>query len=375
MKNKTKFILIILIFLISCNEDERRDNNFYENVVKGKTVVLKKVRQFVIREKSDSFIGNFLFVKYRMNYLVIADYLQPILFFIDKSNGQIVKTIKFKRGRGPGEVLKIGSFEILKNRIYISDMGNFRWSVFDTSGNYIMTANPFVDAPKTSSEEKKGGYEGNGNIMDIYEDKIYNCIIEAKYNRDLHQHKSKALVILDSTLTIKKSFGFMDEIFGKFKTYFINAMLTVDDNGYIFFTQAPTYRIYKFYKDGSFIKAFGIQGKFRMIEEDIPTNLAIPEIIKKTLTFSVSDAIFSYPKGYVLHQFLDRTEKLYETNNLLDNNYYLKVYDTEGNYINSDLKLPGWLISVDEKGLLYIYENNEPENRIVGIYELNTIKK
>ncbi|MBI5660539.1 MAG: hypothetical protein HZC46_00145 [Ignavibacterium album] len=373
MKIRLMTYLIFVMFLTYCDKKEDTKIDVYENTLKGKHIEIKKINKFIIKETRDSFIGTFLFTKYRNNNLVLADYLKPQIFFIDKANGEILKKIEFKFGKGPGEVIKIGSFEILKGRIYISDMGNFRWSVFDTSGNYIFSARPFSDTPRKLDQKQKGKYEGNGNIMEAYKDKIYNCIIESEYNRDLQQHNSKAIAILDTSLNIVKVFGHFDKIFGEFKTYFINPMLSITEDGNIYFTQAPTYRIYKYDKDGNYLKTFGIKGKFRMIEKDIPSNLPIPEIMKKTLEFSVSDAIFSSPKGLVLHQFLDRTEKLYETRDLLDNNYYLKVYDINGNYIESDIKLPGMLMTVDDIGNLYVYEKNEPGNRTIGVYEIKIV--
>lgn len=366
------FILITYVLLSSCERIKDENTNVYENILTGKRIELDMVSNFIIEENSNQFIGTFLFVKHRMGSLVLADYLNPILFFIDKTNGKVRKIIKFKFGKGPGEVIKIGSFEILNDKIYISDMGNFRWSVFDTSGNFIFTARPFSDLPKKINEKQKGKYVGNGNIMDIYENKIYNCVIETEYNRDLQQQNSKAIAILDSSLNIIKVFGCYDKIFGEVKSYFINPQITISEDGYIYFTQAPTYRIYKYDKDGNYIKTFGVKGKFKIIDKDIPSNLPISEIMKRTLQFSVSDAIFTF-KGFVLHQFLDRTEKLYETRDLLDNNYYLKVYDKNGNYFQSDIKLPGWLMTVDNDGLLYIYEKNEPGNRQIGVYRIKLV--
>lgn len=366
---------LIIIFLIfsfnSCSDEKRAKLDIYENIIDNVQIKMEKIRQFKIQENDSLFIGSFLFAKYRNGNLVIGDYLQPKIYFINKANGKIEKTIKFNIGKGPGEVIKIGSFEILDQYIYISDMGNFRWSVFDTSGRFIRTARPFSDAPKVNKNDKsQGKYIGNGNIMDVFDNKIYNCIIETEYNRDLHYHKSKSLAVLDTSLKIINVFGYYDEIFERKKTYFQNAVLTINKDGFIYHTQAPTFRIYKYNCDGSLIKVFGVRGKFREINEDIPANLPVQMLMRKWLDFSVSDAIFSSDKGYIFYQFVDRTEELYKTRDLLRNNYFLKIYDFDGNFYKSDIKLPGWLIAVDENGYLYIYENNEPGNRRIGVYDL-----
>lgn len=366
-------LFIIALLLNSCKEKGNSNIEVYENIVKGKKVELRKIQHFVIKEDSTSYIGLFIFAKYRNGRLVLSDFLEPNLFFIDKNNGEIIKKIKFKKGKGPGEVIKIEHFEIINDRIYISDMGNFRWSIYDTSGNFIKSIRPFSDKP-IKKDEVVEGYLSNASVMETYNNKIYCCIIEAKYYRELQQHKSKAIAILDSSLKVVKVFGFMDEIFGKLKAYFIRARLAIDKEGCIYYTQAPTYRIYKYDSEGNFIKGFGVKGKYRMIQEDVPFNISAQEFRKKILNSSFSDAIFSFSNNYILYQFLDHTDKLYETNSFLDNKYYLKVYDTDGNYFPSDIKLPGWLIAVDDENKLYIYENDEPGNRIVGVYELKIVK-
>ncbi|CUT05028.1 hypothetical protein [Candidatus Kryptobacter tengchongensis] len=53
----------------------------------------------------------------------------------------------------------------------------------------------------------------------------------------------------------------------------------------------------------------------------------------------------------------------------------MKVYDLEGNYIPSDIRLPGILLVVDKDGRCYIYESDEPGNKVIGIYELKVVDR
>lgn len=372
MRSNLLIVLLFLLLLGSCkNQQDSVRKNVYEHTIQGEKAELIKLNQFVIKEDSTSFIGNFIRpAKTVDKNLVIADYLQPALYFINKSNGNIIKKIRWKKGRGPGEVIKISDFDIVNGRIYISDMGNFRWSVFDTSGNFIKSAQPFYNPKKI-----KEIYAENPSIIENYKNKFYVSVIDIQYNRELQQSKSKAIAVLDTSLKINKVFGYMDAVYSKFRIYYATGVITVDENGSIYYSQRHTYKIYKYDNTGRFIKVFGIKGKFREINENITANLSYEELKRKWMDFSETNSIFSSPQGYVFFQFDDMTEKIYITKSWLDRIHYLKVYDTNGNYIPSDIKLPGWLIAVDNEGKLYIYENDEPGNRIVGVYELKIIKE
>jgi len=369
MNKKYLSIFLIALLFSSCGENKNSKNDVYENTIKGKKAELKKIGQFVIQEDSTAFIGRFRNVKFREGKLVLADMFNPALFFID-INGNIVKKFKFEKGEGPGEVNEIGNFEIMNGRIYISDMGNLRWSVFDTTGRFIKSEKPFYD-PRSKTQ---GLYYENASITESYAGQIYVSIIEVKYIRDLQQNKSKSIAILDSTLIIKKVFGFMDDIYSKLRIYISTATMTVDSKGFIYYSQKPTYSIYKYDSSGNFVKVFGVKGKFKVINENLIANQPYSQIDRIAKKYSTSSALFSSPKGYILHLFVDLTDKFFDTGSLPDRINYLKVYDTDGNYISSDIKLDGVLITVDNEGKLYVYESDEPGNRVIGIYELKVIK-
>ena len=74
------------------------------------------------------------------------------LFIVDMGNSRVVKLNKKfsliwelgKKGQGPGEFIRPDVLRIHKNNIFVSDLGNNRISIFDSSGAFISSLNfPF----------------------------------------------------------------------------------------------------------------------------------------------------------------------------------------------------------------------------------------
>ncbi len=365
---KKIFVLVFLLLVVNYSCSDKNEKNNYENIIKGHKAELIKTGWFVIKEDSSSFIGRFYNQKFINGNLIISDIIQPALFFIN-SNGEIVKTLRWLKGEGPGEINKISDFEIINERVYITDVGNFRWSVFDTLGNFIKSAYPFKDPRKRTSNKH---FYGQGNILKNGESLI-TCVIEARFNRELNQDKSNSMAVLDTSLNIIKVFGFMDDIYGKFRLYNSGSVITSDDAGSIYFSQKSSYKIYKYNKEGIFIKSFGIKGKFRETEEDIPGNLSYSEIQKRSKNCSGTMGLFYSSKGYILYYFTDLTDAFYDTRDPTKRINYLKIYDTQGNYLKSDLILPGCPLALNDNNELLILESEEPNNRKVGTYKLKIV--
>ncbi|WP_041294046.1 6-bladed beta-propeller [Ignavibacterium album] len=364
MKYFTTIIFIIFIIIIAAC-DNKNEIELFSEKINGKKIKLRKIDSLIINEDSTSFIGKFLDVKYRGNNIVIADMLQSALFFYN-DEGKNIKQLRWRKGEGPGEILQIGGFEIMNGYIYISDIGNFRWTVFDTSGKFIKWGRPFSD-PR---DDKNEFISENGNRIEHFQNNIFTTIIEDKYNRDSYQYYSKSIAKLDSNLTIKQVFGNMDKIYGKFKIYIPSPALTIDSDGYIYFSQRPTYKIYKYDQSGVLVKCFGVKGNFKILDEDLSRNLSMNEIIRISKKYSFTDALFFSSRGYILHQYIEVTDIFYDSRSTTDRLNYLKVYDLDGRYIDSDILLEGVLLATNGNGDLLILEKDEPGNRIIGVYKI-----
>ncbi len=352
-------MLFSFCFLFSsCKKFDDVKFGVYESVLDDRICRLEKVGDIVIKESGDIFIGEILWMKVKLGKIFVSDRIQNVIVVV-KLNGEIEKFIG-KRGSGPGEIKEIMDFDVGDNGlIYIFDMGNMRFSLFDTSGK-------FVKSFKLLKEDLVGPIRS----VRVNRGKIYVGILESEYFSQSKIYKSKRVAVIDTQGNVLQLFGYSDEIFKRFKIYDTHIMISFDKLGNIYIAQAGgTYRIYKYSPEYKLVKVFGIQGKFRIVSEDIPWNLPIPKINELVQKFS-NTSYLCVVDSLIYYQFVDLTSEGIKRRNPFYHCYYLKVYDLDGNYIPSDIKLPGRILDIDNSGNIYIYENNEPGKRKIGVYKL-----
>jgi len=345
-----------------CKKEERVKFGVYESVLKDKTCELERISEILIKESRDIFIGEILWTRIKFGKIFISDRVQNVIVVVNM-NGRIEKFIG-KKGAGPGEIKEIMDFDVGDDGlIYIFDMGNMRFSIFDTGGKFI------------NSFKLRSNLVGPIRSVRVNEGKIYTGILEPEYFSQSEIYKSKRVAVVDTQGNVLNLFGSSDEIFKNFKIYNTNVLLSFDRFGNIYMAQAGgTYKIYKYNRKHKLVKIFGVQGKFRTVSEDIPWNLPIPKINELVQKFS-NVSYLCVVDSLIYYQFVDLTSKGITMRNPFYHRYYLKVYDLEGNYIPSDIELPGRILDIDDEGRIYIYEDNEPGNRRIGVYRLLIIDK
>ncbi len=203
----------------------------------------------------------------------------------------------------------------------------------------------------------------------VKQEKIYIDIIETKFLTSSDIYRSNRVAVVDMKGNLIIVFGDSDEIFKKFKLRYFNTMFDFDKFGNIYIAQSGTFRIYKYDNQYNFLKCFGYMGKFKLVDRDIPWDLPPYEVARLILRYSDTWSIH-VRDSLVYYQFVNLTEESIKRRNPFYHDYYLKVYDLDGNYIPSDIKLPGRILDIDNSGNIYIYENNEPGKRKIGVYKL-----
>lgn len=354
----TIFVIFVLT-LLGCGRE--KEIKVYESILQDKVARLDKIGEIHIKEAKNKYIGDFRpgTTIIRFGKFFIADRFYPKIWVINM-DGRIEKHIGGKLGKGPGEIIEIGSFDVTDNGlVYIFDQGNRRISCFDTAGNFYFS----FQFPSEVIPDVK-------NIK-VYGDKILFGALESRYSGLYEKHKSRILAVFDLKGNFVEMFGIADKVYQRFHYGGPTARIDFDSLGRIYVAQWATYRIYRYDTNFRLDKIFGVKGLFREAKEDIPIDaiMNIPKLMRELMKSSGTGSL-RVKNGYVFYSFHDLTEKTVATKNYLYNDMYLKVYDIEGNYIKSDIKLSGEFLDVDNGGRVYIYESNEPGKRRIGVYRL-----
>jgi hypothetical protein len=350
------FIFILIFFICSCGSKNTEGKvEYYDFVLKDKSANLIRLNEIEIKEDDEKFIGEIMYVRIKNRKMFISDRIKNVIVVLNMM-GEIEKVIG-KNGRGPGEILEISNFDVGDNGlIYLYDMGNRRFSIFDTGGIFF------------------GSFNLNVNLyglthIRVKRNKLYINVVEPQYLNPSEIYKSNRVAVIDTTGNLLVLFCKSDEIFKKFKLRYFNAVFDFDKFGNIYIAQSGTFRIYKFDSKYKLVKYFGHLGQFKLVDQDIPWGLPLHKTLELVLRYSDTWSIH-VRDSLIYYQFVNLTIESFEKRNPFYHRYYLKVYDLDGNYIPSDIELPGRILDVDEDGNIYIYESNEPGKRRIGVYRL-----
>ena len=350
------FIFILIFLMCSCGSKNAGGKvEYYDFVLKDKSANLIRLNEIKIKEDDEKFVGEIMYVRIKNRKMFISDRIKNVIAVLNMM-GEIEKVIG-KNGRGSGEILEISNFDVGDNgMIYLYDMGNRRFSIFDTGGIFW------------------GSFNLNVNLyglthIRVKQNKLYIDVVEPQYLNPSEIYKSNRVAVIDTTGNLLVLFCKSDEIFKKFKLRYFNAAFDFDKFGNIYIAQSGTFRIYKFDGEYKLVKYFGHLGQFKLVDQDIPWGLPLHKTLELVLRYSDTWSIH-VRDSLIYYQFSNLTMESFEKRNPFYHRYYLKVYDLDGNYIPSDIELPGRILDVDEDGNIYIYENNEPGKRRIGVYRL-----
>lgn len=154
--NKSIFIYITFIVLLSCNNDNNKINDITQisiNPSENKSIRLSKFVEdyfYIPLESNDrSFISNIKKVQIYKNTLVLGDLYQNFRLIFFDMKGRYLNTLD-KQGGAEDEYVDIQDFQIFKDRVYIYDWESRKINIYNFLNCEFITSNK-IDLPRFES--------------------------------------------------------------------------------------------------------------------------------------------------------------------------------------------------------------------------------
>ncbi len=355
-------IIIFFIIILSGCKYSKDENNVQNNILENKIAKLEKIDEIKIEENDSTLIGFihvFEFNSIEKTILISDPMFCELKVYTDK--GKFIKKIG-KKGEGPGEFKRIMGIAKDINYYYTTDDVLRRFSIFTKDGLYLKS----FPVPTSIDLDP-------GEII-IYESKIYVNSWQMQYHPINEVHKSKQIAVLDTNGNILYHFGNYDDIYKKYKLLWTSPRFDMDEEGNTYLSSYLSWKIFKYDKDGNLIKNFGVKGNsFNEVKENIRGDETLEKLNELAIIYSHVSKI-KYGKNHVYLQYSNLNTYFHTRRSNLNKENFVLVYTKDGEYIKSDIKLPGGgMLDVDENGIIYIELSDEPGNIIIGKYKINII--
>jgi hypothetical protein len=141
MKYFQLFLVISLVAVFSCSEVEKENQLFREKdpqpVSEHRTKDLALVDSVNLNRMLEEGLS-FSTVKYTEGNLIFQSSQNGFRFhMLDTESLDVVNEISIPEGRGPGEVLRIGGYDVKDGLIAILDIGNLKTVLYNLEGEYL----------------------------------------------------------------------------------------------------------------------------------------------------------------------------------------------------------------------------------------------
>ena len=352
------FLLISIIALFtllhSCSSE---DTEFDTAVLQDKSASIQLKQRIHLQETEGNYIGRLYSARVIRDAIYIAD---PVMGNVKVygRDGEYRFSIG-KKGEGPGEfIAPRGGITKIGDTLIVKDDELRRINFFSLGGEYYYS----ISLPSNIY------YAGRG-VIASYNDTILLPITEARHV--LKWEKSNIIATIDTKGNVLKTFGKHPPEYSVYQMYDGIVSFDINRDGVIFQISRNSPIIQAYSVDGEKLYSFGVLGNYyKQVNFDSPQMEPVETILARARMKSLSINIFWLPCGHVVYVYENLNEEGQLARDPLLYDQYLMVYTDRGEYIPSEIKLPGNLITVDEDGLLYIEKENRPGERIIEVYEL-----
>ena len=356
----------VLFFSLSgCGDSDSEVISF------GKTSTIQLADSLEIQETDDRFIGELVDADVAIDPLriYVADRKMQRVAVIN-SNGSIEQFIGGP-GKGPGELGRPVFLSVDGARLVVAQQRWRGFTVFDTSGAYI-------DNHRLPDGYWVGGYDlfhfGDGYILPITK---FNPQKEGTLKLPSDQ---ETVAKLDSKFDVKEMiFGSYPDLYqeGEYISQRRTMDISVDSLAAVGYQLVPTVRLYNLNKEEyPMVQKVSLgHPEFHRPKEETPLGIAMDdqsELYERMSSYSLVKGTFLLRDSIVVQHFANHSKGYHARTefNPSEQEYYATL-GVIGSTERLHLTLPGRLLAVDEKDRLYVELNPTPDERKIGIYEVN----
>ena len=359
------FFLLLGLFLISCENSEP------EVVSLGKTTELEQVGTIEIQETDERFIGAFETIDVTLDpfHLYVADTQMQRVAVVDGESGEILHTMG-EPGEGPGEFQHLTRAVHMDGHIYAEHAENI--SVFEPDGTFLYQ-DRLPEGMQTSGRWTLTEQDGT----------LYRGVRDFDFQaegliRSPGDKPVAALEVRNESVEVKRTFGKFpalyqeEEFIGQTSKVGANA---VEGSAYLVkgYLLTPEVQVYDL-EGEDFPLAEVVEPdhpRFERPTEPMPIDLPHDEVQQHQLDNSGTLQVFLLSDGTVAHVFDNLAEGYFERDRDIEERHHYATLCRIDSGEQKHLELPGRVFARDAEDRLYIELNPVPDEREIGIYEVN----
>jgi len=366
-----RLFVLLVVGLVSASGCDTPGSSTPEAVPLNETAALEQVDTLEIQETDERFIGTLTDLDVRLDpfRLYIADRETHRVALVS-AEGKIEKFIGIP-GQGPGELQNPVHVLATEDRIVVNQARSRGFSVFNISGLH-------VDTHRLPEEYSYGGF------YDFYSDGKGGYLlpltgIDPQDTRTLQASPEEATIArLNGEFKVVETFGSFPPLYqeGDYIARQRTLDVTSDSLAAVSYSLVPDVQVYDLNQpDIPKVKLVPFAPpNFEKPDEEIPWSLAreSPDAARKALS-QVSTVRNTYllDDGTIVQNYANQTLAYYQNRFDKSEETHYAVLGRLDSDQRIALKLPGAIRARDAKDRLYIELKHEPDNRKIGIYEVN----
>lgn len=354
MRLITSFLCGTLILLFGCGSPPSTDTE---------APILEQVRTIRLEENDSLFLGDFNSLTVTATRIYVPDHNTHRIAVYDL-DGQIIRFFG-SEGVGPGELRRPMKVVAAGDRVYVKESDRF--SVFDTSGTFLRT---FV--------LPEGVYTEDRWSLTYFRDHFHVAAFDVNQvsgSPDQAGPEQNTVAVLDSSFQLT-------DMMGRFPPFYLQGRynsrwrhLDISNAGLmaVCYSLLPVVDVYDLEKPSRpHVRALQLQHpEFHLVDRELPVGTPVEELKESAVTTSRTSSVWWVRDSVLLASFSNKSPGFYD--NIGDEafvTYYAMIAAASGEQLGT-LTLPGPILARDEGGRLYVRLSNVPDERRIGVYEVD----